>query len=55
MISLLSLSLINAWSTSIPGTLIDFLDDIFPEFSTIVWMFPLFTSVTIGLSLFIVG
>ena len=44
--SLLSLSLIKGWSTSIPGTLIDFLDETFPEFSTLVIMSPFFTSVT---------
>ena len=44
--SLLSLSLIKGWSTSIPGTFIDFLDDTFPEFSTLVIISPFFTSVT---------
>ena len=47
IISLLSFSLMNTWSTSTPEMLIDFLDDTLPPFSTWQTLSPLTISVTV--------
>ena len=46
-ISLLSRSLMKIWSTSIPGTFMDFLEDILAPLSTEHTISPFFTSVTV--------